>query len=86
MLAWGIGQGEDDDAVCPNEFTAAALLQACGLARDERLGRMLHGYLVEGGFCRDPFVVGSLVSMYAKVRDAVSARRLLLGLPSICSS
>jgi pentatricopeptide repeat protein len=50
MLAWGAGQGEDDGAVCPNKFTAAALLQACGLTRDERLGRMLHGYLVVGGW------------------------------------
>ncbi|KAK3158733.1 hypothetical protein QOZ80_2AG0140900 [Eleusine coracana subsp. coracana] len=82
MLAWGAGQGEDDGAVRPNEFTAATLLQACGLARDDRLGRMVHGYLVAGGFCRDPFVVGSLVNMYAKVGDVVSARRLVLGLPS----
>jgi pentatricopeptide repeat protein len=81
MLSWGAGQS-DDGAVRPNEFTAAALLQACGLARDERLGRMVHGYLVAGGFCRDSFVVGSLVSVYAKVGDVVSARRLVLGLPS----
>jgi pentatricopeptide repeat protein len=83
MLAWG-GAGdltEDAAAVRPNEFTAAAALQACGLARDGRLGRMVHGYLVAGGFCGDPFVVGSLVNMYAKVGDAASARRLVLGLP-----
>ncbi|CAN6246571.1 unnamed protein product [Urochloa humidicola] len=71
----------DYDAVRPNEFTAAAVLQACGLARDWRLGRMVHGYLVAGGFCYDPFVVASLVNMYAKVGDAASARRLVLGLP-----
>ena len=67
MLAWGSAgdQAEDDAAaVRPNEFTAAAVLQACGLARDGRLGRMVHGYLVAGGFCGDPFVVGSLVNMY----------------------
>ncbi|KAF8765370.1 hypothetical protein HU200_008513 [Digitaria exilis] len=84
MLAWG-GADDDqaeDDAVRPNEFTAAAVLQACGLARDGRLGRMVHGYLVAGGFCGDPFVVGSLVNMYAKVGDAASARRLVLRLPS----
>ncbi|KAL6899522.1 hypothetical protein ACP4OV_006180 [Aristida adscensionis] len=78
MLACGAA----DDAVRPNEFTAAALLQACGLAGDERLGRMVHGYLVAGGLCGDPFVAGSLVSMYAKVGDVVSARRLVLGLSS----
>jgi hypothetical protein len=33
-----------------NEFTAVAVLQACGLAKDGRLGRMVHGYLVAGGF------------------------------------
>ncbi|GJN21847.1 hypothetical protein PR202_gb09366 [Eleusine coracana subsp. coracana] len=90
MLAWGAGQGEDDGAgqgeddgaVRPNEFTAATLLQACGLARDDRLGRMVHGYLVAGGLCGDPFVVGSMVNMYAKVGDVMSARRLVLGLPS----
>ncbi|RLM80071.1 pentatricopeptide repeat-containing protein [Panicum miliaceum] len=85
MLEWGAGgaadQAEDDDTVRPNEFTAAAVLQACGLARDGRLGRMVHGYLVAGGFCGDAFVVGSLVNMYAKVGDAASARRLVLGLP-----
>jgi pentatricopeptide repeat protein len=81
MLSWCAGQG-DDGAVRPNEFTAAALLQACGLARDERLGRMVHGYLVAGGFCRDSFVLGSLVSVYAKVGDVVSARSLVLGFPS----
>ncbi|KAL6634917.1 hypothetical protein ACP70R_027588 [Stipagrostis hirtigluma subsp. patula] len=81
MLAWDADRGEDD-AARPNEFTAAALLQACGLARDERLGRMVHGYLVAGGFCSDPFVAGSLVSMYAKVGDVVSAQKLVLGLPT----
>ena len=84
MLAWGGAgdQAEDDAAaVRPNEYTAAAVLQACGLARDGRLGRMVHGYLVAGGFCGDPFVVGSLVNMYAKAGDVVSARRLVLGLP-----
>lgn len=70
----------EDGAIPANEFTVAALLQACGLARDERLGRMVHGYLVTNGFCADPFVVGSLVNMYAKVGDVVSARRLVLGL------
>ncbi|CAL5055202.1 unnamed protein product [Urochloa decumbens] len=80
MLAWG-GAGDQADAVRPNEFMAAAALQACGLARDGRLGRMVHGYLVAGGFCADPFVVASLVNMYAKVGDAASARRLVLGLP-----
>lgn len=81
MLDWGCSDEGVDDAVRPNEFTAAAVLQACGLARDERLGRMVHGYLVAGGFCGDPFVLGSLVNMYAKVGDVVSARRLVLGLP-----
>jgi pentatricopeptide repeat protein len=82
MLAWGCSDEEGvDDVVRPNEFTAAAVVQACGLARDERLARMVHGYLVAGGFCDDPFVLGSLVNMYAKVGDVASARRLLLGLP-----
>lgn len=71
---------DDDAAVRANEFTLAALLQACGLAKDGRLGRMVHGYLVTNGFCADPFVVGSLVNMYAKVGDVVSARRLVLRL------
>lgn len=69
---------QDDGAVRANEFTVAALLQACGLAKDEMLGRMVHGYLVTNGFCADPFVVGSLINMYAKAGDVASARRLLL--------
>ncbi|XP_006648936.2 putative pentatricopeptide repeat-containing protein At3g01580 [Oryza brachyantha] len=71
---------DEDGGLRPNEFTAAALLQACGLARDARLGRMVHGHLVASGFCSDSFVVGSLVNMYAKVGDVVSAEELLLGL------
>ncbi|KAI4981151.1 hypothetical protein ZWY2020_021636 [Hordeum vulgare] len=74
---------QDDDAAVranANEFTVAALLQACGLAKDGRLGRMVHGYLVTNGLCADPFVVGSLVNMYAKVGDVVGARRLVLRL------
>jgi pentatricopeptide repeat protein len=82
MLGWGCSDEEGaDDVVCPNEFTVAAVVQACGLARDERLTRMVHGYLMAGGFCGDPFVLSSLVNMYAKVGDVASARRLLLGLP-----
>ncbi|TKW40897.1 hypothetical protein SEVIR_1G277300v4 [Setaria viridis] len=81
MLArGGTGDQAEDSAVRPNEFTASVVLQACGLARDGRLGRMVHGYLIAGGFCGDPFVVGSLVNMYAKVGDAASARRLVFGL------
>jgi pentatricopeptide repeat protein len=78
MLAWGAGQSEDDGAVCPNECTTAALPQACGLARDERMGRMLHGYVVAGGFCRDPFVVGSLL-LGLPSRDVVSWTVIISG-------
>ncbi|KAF7085076.1 hypothetical protein CFC21_088561 [Triticum aestivum] len=80
MLLAHAADEDDAAAVRANEFTMAALLQACGLAKDGRLGRMVHGYLVTNGFCADPFVVGSLVNMYAKVGDVVSARRLVLRL------
>uniref|UniRef100_A0A0E0NJ86 CAAX prenyl protease 1 homolog n=2 Tax=Oryza TaxID=4527 RepID=A0A0E0NJ86_ORYRU len=73
---------DEDGGLRPNEFTAAALLQACGLAKVARLGRMVHGHLVTSGFCCDPFVVGSLVNTYAKVGDVVSAEKLLLGMDS----
>lgn len=75
-----LAQDDEHGAVRANEFTVAALLQACGLAKNERLGRMAHAYLVANGFCADPFVVGSLINMYAKVGDVVSARRLVLRL------
>ncbi|KAF0933259.1 hypothetical protein E2562_017050 [Oryza meyeriana var. granulata] len=71
---------DEDGGLRPNEFTAAALLQACGLAKDARLGRMVHGHLVASGFCCESFVVCSLVNMYAKVGDLASARELVLGL------
>ncbi|KAG8071860.1 hypothetical protein GUJ93_ZPchr0006g41873 [Zizania palustris] len=73
---------DEDGGVRPNEFTAAALLQACGLAQDATLGRMVHGNLVASGFCSDPFVTGSLVNMYAKVGDVISAKELVLRLDS----
>ncbi|WOK99024.1 pentatricopeptide repeat-containing protein [Canna indica] len=61
----------------PNEFTAAAVLRACGMLGDEKTGRMFHGHLVVTGFAQDAFVSNSLVDTYAKVGSIPDAENLL---------
>lgn len=61
----------------PNEFTVSAVLRACGMLRDEEMGRMVHGHLVAAGFSHDAFVSNSLIDMYGKVGSIVDAEKLV---------
>ncbi|XP_073002482.1 pentatricopeptide repeat-containing protein At1g11290, chloroplastic-like [Typha latifolia] len=51
------------EALRPYEFTFATLLQACGLIRDNGLGKVVHGYIVTNGVFRDSFAVNSLIDI-----------------------
>ncbi|KAM0901664.1 hypothetical protein ACQ4PT_019825 [Festuca glaucescens] len=49
-----------------DRFTYAAVLAACGGARDGRSGRAAHGLAVASGLARDAFLTNSVIDMYAK--------------------
>ncbi|XP_038974624.1 pentatricopeptide repeat-containing protein At4g21300-like [Phoenix dactylifera] len=67
-------------APLPNEFTVAAVLRACALLKDEKLGRMMHGFLISNGFHGDNFVLNSLIDTYSKLGYIASAEKLVNGL------
>ncbi|KAG1354681.1 pentatricopeptide repeat-containing protein [Cocos nucifera] len=69
----------EEAAPLPNEFTVAAVLRACALLKNEKLGRMMHGFLFSNGFLGDNFVLNSLIDTYSKLGSIVSAGKLING-------
>lgn len=66
-LALGAFRGARwDGSVAVDRFTYAAVLAACGGARDWRSGRVAHGLAVVSGLARTAFVANSVIDMYAK--------------------
>ncbi|KAF8757464.1 hypothetical protein HU200_010987 [Digitaria exilis] len=55
-----------DGGVTVDRFTYAAVLAACGGARDGRSGRAAHGLAVVSGLARTAFLTNSVIDMYAK--------------------
>ncbi|MQL87645.1 hypothetical protein Taro_020181 [Colocasia esculenta] len=64
--------------VQPNAFTFSAALKACNLAP----GMALHSQALRLGLDRDPYVGTTLLDMYARGGDVVSARQLFDAMPS----
>ncbi|CAN6480805.1 unnamed protein product [Victoria cruziana] len=61
----------------PNEFTLAALLQACAEKRYLQLVMMVHGYTLRTGFSKDEFLLNSLIDSYAKCGAVDAAEKIL---------
>ncbi|CAO2818861.1 unnamed protein product [Amaranthus hypochondriacus] len=57
-------------------FTFPCVLKACGLIKELKLGKEIHGYALKCGCGSNGFVVNALVSMYAKCEDTLGARQL----------
>ncbi|KAH7550230.1 hypothetical protein JRO89_XS13G0157700 [Xanthoceras sorbifolium] len=63
--------------VCPNEFTLAAVLQACAKKADSALIESVHSYVVKTGLASDGFLQNSLIAAYAKSGSLWNAEKLL---------
>ncbi|KAJ0048438.1 hypothetical protein Pint_15103 [Pistacia integerrima] len=63
--------------VYPNEFTLAALLQACAKKDDSVLVRCIHCIMVKLGLVSDNFLRNSLIDAYAKSGLLLCAEKLL---------
>ncbi|KAK7410182.1 hypothetical protein VNO78_00767 [Psophocarpus tetragonolobus] len=64
--------------VQPDEYTFATLVKACSLLTALEQGRQIHANIVKLNCASDPFVMTSLVDMYAKcgnIEDAISLFR-----------
>ncbi|WCJ44548.1 Pentatricopeptide repeat (PPR) superfamily protein [Euphorbia peplus] len=64
----------------PNEFTACAVLKACGEKKELKFGRQLHGAVVKKMYKDDVFVGTSLVDMYANCGEILDSRKLFNGM------
>ncbi|GAB2223326.1 hypothetical protein Droror1_Dr00017466 [Drosera rotundifolia] len=62
--------------VVPNNYTFTFLIKGCGRMRGCDHGLMIHAHVVERGFDRDCHVQSSLIRVYAKGYDLVSARKV----------
>ncbi|XP_021661980.1 pentatricopeptide repeat-containing protein At4g18520, chloroplastic isoform X1 [Hevea brasiliensis] len=60
----------------PNEFTACAVLKACGEKKALRFGKQLHGAIVKKMYKDDVFIGSSLVDMYAKCGEILDSRKV----------
>lgn len=65
------------EALQPNEYTLAVMLQACALKRDHRLVQEIHSYVIKYGFTSDNFLLNSLIDAYAESGKLEIAEKLL---------
>ncbi|KAJ0976209.1 hypothetical protein J5N97_018174 [Dioscorea zingiberensis] len=62
--------------VWPNSFTFATAINACAHLADVRRGKEIHAHMETLGLQLDLVVATSLIGMYGKATDTVSARRV----------
>ncbi|BAT78042.1 hypothetical protein LR48_Vigan04g230000 [Vigna angularis] len=87
MISGCVENGQEDHAlstyhqmrlsrVQPDEYTFATLVKACSLLTALEQGRQIHANIVKLDCAFDPFVMTSLVDMYAKCGNIEDARGL----------
>ncbi|KAJ0976959.1 hypothetical protein J5N97_012433 [Dioscorea zingiberensis] len=59
-----------------DKFSYASALSVCARMRDLRVGKMVHGLIVVGGFSKRVFLTNSLMDMYSKCGELDGARRV----------
>ncbi|KNA20232.1 hypothetical protein SOVF_054330 [Spinacia oleracea] len=64
------------NTVFPNAFTLSTVINACSAIADVKTGEIIHAYVELYGYQRNLIVCTSLVDMYGKSNDLVSARRV----------
>nr|XP_043628512.1 pentatricopeptide repeat-containing protein At5g48910-like [Erigeron canadensis] len=64
----------------PDAFTLPCVIKACGRLVGVKEGVQIHGLGLKFGFGNELFVQSSLVSMYSKFKDIVSARKVFDGM------
>nr|XP_043625477.1 pentatricopeptide repeat-containing protein At4g35130, chloroplastic [Erigeron canadensis] len=64
----------------PDAMTITSILPVYSEIAWLREGKQIHGYIVKSGFLLNTFVLNSLVYMYAKCGDVVSARDIFDGI------
>lgn len=74
--AFGMFSQMLDEGFLPNEFTACAVLKACGEKKALRFGEQLHAAIVKKMYKDDVFIGSSLVDMYAKCGEILDSRKV----------
>ncbi|XP_078448086.1 tetratricopeptide repeat (TPR)-like superfamily protein [Wolffia australiana] len=72
----------EEEGVAPDQFTFPRVLKACAGVGSLALCEAAHRHAVRAGFATDPFVLGSLVSLYAKCGDIGRATRIFSKIPA----
>ncbi|XP_068319098.1 putative pentatricopeptide repeat-containing protein At3g49142 [Pyrus communis] len=70
-----------DVGVRPDHFTFPFVIKACGFARDWRLGKKVHGDVIECGYALDVFVGNALIGLYGKFGQVETARKVFYKIP-----
>ncbi|KAI3672769.1 hypothetical protein L6452_38868 [Arctium lappa] len=60
----------------PDEMTLVSVLGACGELGDLSSGRLIECYVVDNEMMMNSYIGSTLIGMYAKCGDLVSARRI----------
>ncbi|XP_023546468.1 pentatricopeptide repeat-containing protein At5g39350-like [Cucurbita pepo subsp. pepo] len=66
----------------PSAVTMTSLVQSCGEMRNLEFGKCIHSYVLGFGMSSDTRVLTSLIDMYCKTGDVVSARWIFDTMPS----
>lgn len=60
----------------PNEMTLVSVLGACGDLGDLEMGRWIEGFVEASGMVVNSYIGSSLIDMYGKCGDLLSARQV----------
>lgn len=73
------------EGFCPDYVTMLSLLEACGCLGVQKLGRSVHGNMLRQKIEIDGPLANSLVTMYSKFGDLLSAERIFSEVKNRCT-
>ncbi|KAH7691089.1 TPR-like protein [Dioscorea alata] len=56
-------------SIMPDEATFASVLKACADLADLRVGKTIHAFIIQTGFCSHQYTTSALIDMYSKCGD-----------------
>ena len=88
MIRGFVNGGRPEDALrvysrveVNDRFTFPFVVKACALAQARNTGTVVHGKILESGFCADRYVCSALVRMYSEFKQLNDARKLFDEMP-----
>lgn len=69
-----------ESGILPTPYIFSSILSSCAKAQLFKIGEQVHGFACKSGFSSQTFVCNSLISLYCRAEDCISAERIFLAM------